>query len=208
MNIALNRTCNHATCPRPAKARGLCRTHYQRAWRARTHEQLPWLRSVPSTGTVRRLQALVALGHLEGDLALRLGMTQANLTGLVNGHHDQVTPARRDAVDALFREMWTIQPIGWVHDRNRRLAVRNGWVGPLAWDEIDTDPEPAIVDTEEEQTKGERVLEDVEWLLDAGESPLLILTSLHRTAASIAKLADRYGRRDIARPFDALAESA
>jgi hypothetical protein len=205
MNISLGLTCNHRGCTSEAKARGLCHTHYQREWRSGRHQELPCLRSVQATGTVRRLQALIFVGHLETTLAEQLGMTQANLTTLVHGHHDRVSPARRDEVESLFRDLWDVAPEGWVHDRNRRLAARNGWLGPLAWDDIDTDPEPAVVDSPE-QPIGLRILEDVEWLLEGGETVEQIETALGKNAATISKLAYRHGRDDLANRFGAYAK--
>lgn len=159
---------------------------------------------VDATGTTRRLQALVAMGHTQSELAAALGREVGNLSPIVIGHRHTVTEGTRDAVRVLFDALWDQHPEGWIHDRARRLAARRGWRSPLAWDDIDTDPTPAA--TEMTQSKGEQVIEDLEWLLDGGESVDQIAVTLGRSFEAIAKLAQRHGRDDLARPFNAAAK--
>lgn len=155
---------------------------------------------LPSQGTVRRLRALVAIGWTQTELSERMGMQVTNFTRLILGYRPRVTAATAEAADDLFRTLWSEPRTGGWADRARRIAVSRSWVGPLGWDDIDADPEPAVVDVSE-QTKGERVLEDVEWLLEAGEPVEQILAALGRTAGAISKLAERHGRLDLARSF-------
>jgi transcriptional regulator with XRE-family HTH domain len=155
---------------------------------------------VPSLGTVRRLRALVAIGWTQTEIAERMSMQVTNFTRLILGYRPRVTAATAEAADELFRALWSEPRTGGWNDRARQIAASRSWVGPLGWDDIDNDPEPASIDVSE-QTKGERVLEDVEWLLEAGEPVAQITASLGRTAGAISKLAERHGRLDLARPF-------
>lgn len=155
---------------------------------------------VPSLGTVRRLRALVAIGWTQTEIADRMHMKVTNFTKLVLGYRPRVTAATAGAADELFRALWSEPRTGGWSDRARQIAVSRSWVGPLGWDDIDTDPEPAVVEVSE-QTKGERFLEDVEWLLESGEPVAQITATLGRTAGAISKLAERHGRLDLARPF-------
>lgn len=108
---------------------------------------------VPSTGTVRRLQALVAVGWSISRLARRLDMLPTNLHTLVEDR-DQVRRDTADRVAAMYDEIWDQQP---PHDRGHdraafhraiRHATARGWVPPAAWDDdaID-DPDATPADT-------------------------------------------------------------
>lgn len=97
---------------------------------------------VDSTGTVRRLQALVAAGWPQEDLAERLGMAASNFGNLVRGARDQCTASRAKDVAALFAEL---QLLSGPSDRARQRAQKRGWALPLEWDEDtidDPDAEP------------------------------------------------------------------
>lgn len=154
---------------------------------------------VPGLGSTRRLQALVAIGHTQLELAAALGRDVGNLSGLVLGHQQRITTSTRAAVTALFDTMWDQYHTGAGADRARRVAERRGWLPPMAWDDIDTDSTPPDLATS--QSRGERILEDVEWLLEAGESLPVILSTVDSTADAVSKLAYRYERPDLARHF-------
>lgn len=151
-------------------------------------------------GTVRRLQALAAIGWTQTELADRMGMLVTNFSPLILGYRPRVTASTADAAAELFRTMWDKPRSGGWSNRARVIAASRSWVGPLGWDDIDKDPEPVVAEASE-QTKGERVLEDVEWLLEAGEPVEQVMTTLGKTAGAISKLAERHGRPDLARRF-------
>jgi transcriptional regulator with XRE-family HTH domain len=170
----------------------------------------PEARRIDPTGTRRRLQALVAMGWTFWELSARMG--HARTWALNVTRSGTVTRKTRDTVAALYEELWHAEPPQSTtverssYRRSRTLAKRHGWPGPLGWDDIDTDPEP-----EEEgptQTPGESLLEDVAWLLDSGESPLVVAHRLGRKPGSIAKLAARNGDADLATLFYAADNSA
>lgn len=95
---------------------------------------------VDPTGTARRLQALIAIGYTQRDLASRIGVLEANMPTLVGGDR-QVTAGIARRVAAIFNEL-QLAPGRSVRARN--TAQRRGWVSPLAWDE-DTIDDPHAV---------------------------------------------------------------
>jgi transcriptional regulator with XRE-family HTH domain len=92
-----------------------------------------------ATGTRRRLQALVANGHSQAQLAARLGKNPNNFGFLLR--RTQVTTQTRDAVRQVYDQLWNQPPAE--HDprsrqaaaRARNYATARGWVPPLAWDD-------------------------------------------------------------------------
>lgn len=95
---------------------------------------------IDRTGSVRRLQALIAIGHRQTDLARMLGMSGSNISSLINGLYDPNRPRTR-------LQASTAQRIADLYDRlhltpgdnwaSRGRAKRHGWAPPLAWDNID-----------------------------------------------------------------------
>jgi transcriptional regulator with XRE-family HTH domain len=86
---------------------------------------------VPSTTTARRLQALVANGWSQSQLAARLGMERSNFGPLVHGTRD-TTAGRAKAVHALYAELVDIAPPpSGSSTRARRYAAQHGWAPPL-----------------------------------------------------------------------------
>lgn len=90
---------------------------------------------VPRTGTVRRIQALMAIGYSHSDLASR-GVDSRNL---LNQQGRWVTRTTHDHVAARYREL-SRRP--GPTPRAAREAAKRGYLGPAAWDNIDRDPEP------------------------------------------------------------------
>jgi DNA-binding CsgD family transcriptional regulator len=102
---------------------------WQRAYEIRRYvNRGPLL--IDSTGTIRRIQALVALGWPMAVLGERRGVTGRNLHRLLSQ-----TRVHRDTaanIAALYDELsMTIGP----SRRSRYLARNNGWPVPLAWDD-------------------------------------------------------------------------
>lgn len=101
---------------------------------------------VEPTGTHRRLTALVALGWPIGDLAARLGRRPDSLTRTLTAQHVTLTTARQ--VATIYRDLACNPPPNTpAATAARRQAHVNGWVSPLAWDDIDTDPAPSAQPT-------------------------------------------------------------
>ncbi|WP_369274473.1 helix-turn-helix domain-containing protein [Streptomyces sp. R11] len=98
---------------------------------------------VDATGTRRRLQALVAMGWTLNALGPQLGFHPRRLTDLI--HNDRVLASTARRIADAYRTVQTRDPRDHgVPQRSinlsRNLAAREGWHGPLAWDDID-DPD-------------------------------------------------------------------
>lgn len=94
---------------------------------------------VDSTGTVRRLRALVAIGWPMGWLADELAMKRTNFSVMMRG--TQVRASTAAAVRELYRRLWDKRP---PEDSPRRaaeirkaraLAAARSWRLPMAWDD-------------------------------------------------------------------------
>lgn len=107
---------------------------------------------VSSSGAIRRLQALVARGWSIAKLARELGMQQTNLCQLMR--RQSVAMRTHRIIAELFDDIWdSTPPLETRHDRAAytsalKFAAARRWLPPLAWDDIDTDPEPPALDDE------------------------------------------------------------
>lgn len=99
---------------------------------------------IDSTGTIRRLQAMSAIGYTQSDLCRRLGITPSNSTCLFRGHRSKVLASTALRVAALYDELsMTSGPSQAARGRAQRL----GWSPPLAWDDEDINDPDATPDT-------------------------------------------------------------
>ncbi|MFJ8923910.1 hypothetical protein ACIREK_31085 [Streptomyces sp. NPDC102415] len=104
---------------------------------------------VDGTGTRRRLQALVAKGWPQVELARRLGMDQANFPRTLTGNLVHVRTVR--ATNALYDELWLADPTAHgvpAHQAEaaRRRAAKKGWAPVGAWDDDQIDDPAAFPD--------------------------------------------------------------
>jgi hypothetical protein len=123
---------------RPETAQRVLRVRVDQANRApRSH--------VGATGTRRRLQALIAAGWPHDELATRLGRSPAGLGRSMLS--DSVTAQTAQDVSALYEQLWNLRLPQSTDDQRaaadaaRAFAAERGWLPPLAWDDIDTDPD-------------------------------------------------------------------
>lgn len=101
---------------------------------------------VNGRGTRRRLQALAAIGWNHHEIARRLGYPRWKVNKALEGAYVDIRV--HDDIAALYDELWDQQPP--THTRAQRVgrsyaltvARRHGWLPPLAWEDIDTDPAP------------------------------------------------------------------
>lgn len=107
---------------------------------------------VEATGTLRRVQALVALGHTLTSIAEAIGWTVQNFSFLI---HEAAVPytrrveARTAAAVSKLYDRWSMtRPEGPAADRARARAARDGWAPPLAWDDDDLDDVLAVPNLE------------------------------------------------------------
>jgi DNA-binding NarL/FixJ family response regulator len=80
------------------------------------------------------------------ELAARLGRSSAGLRRSMLS--DSVTAQTAQDVSALYEQLWNLRPPQSTDDQRtaanaaRTFAAERGWLPPLAWDDIDTDPDP------------------------------------------------------------------
>ncbi|MFF7534905.1 hypothetical protein ACFZB2_38335 [Streptomyces bobili] len=98
---------------------------------------------VDATGTRRRLQALMVLGHCLPDIARRIGAGVSSLQQTADGRWDMVRASTAGKVQRVYRRL-SITPVPPTRfaEQARNHAMANGWHGPMAWDDID---DPACV---------------------------------------------------------------
>lgn len=99
---------------------------------------------VSALGTTRRLRALMAIGWDQRTLATHLGWGNTRVSNLVRGLNSEVTWSTAERVRVVYDRLHMTPMDGTFAARLvRTLARRQGWAAPLAWDDIDHDPEPA-----------------------------------------------------------------
>ncbi|MGI5274700.1 hypothetical protein ACQEUU_37085 [Nonomuraea sp. CA-218870] len=109
-----------------------------------TTDDLPDRRRVDSTGTRRRLQALIYAGWSVQHVAECAGLGRATVFEVLRRPKVQASTARaiRGAFEQLARQL---PPEATRYERvtaarSRRNAIERGWVPAMAWDDID-DPD-------------------------------------------------------------------
>ncbi len=109
-----------------------------RVYRKRRREGRAQPEMVDSTGTARRVRALVALGYTWTDLSRHLGVDPSTIRWLGARPRPTVRLRTAAAVTALYDELSTT-PGGKAYAYT--IARKNGWPPPLAWDD-DTIDDP------------------------------------------------------------------
>lgn len=130
-------------------------------------------RVIDSTGTLRRLQALVTIGWSISRLGERLGVSPTNMVAAMK--RPMITAGRARAVVALYEELWdkpqhgTDQHSRISANRARRYAAERGWVPPMAWDDDTIDNPSTVPDRGEPvQSTIEARIEDAEHMINTG----------------------------------------
>jgi DNA-directed RNA polymerase specialized sigma24 family protein len=124
---------------------------------------------IDATGTVRRVRALVAMGHSQQTLSDEVGCAFTYISSLAHGRRPTVTVALARAVREAYDKL--AMSVG-ASVRARRKAERLGWHGPLAWDDDTIDDPRAVPVTDAVEpvaSDGENLA--ARWLM--GESVIL-----------------------------------
>lgn len=163
-------------------------------------------RYIDSTGTKRRVQALVAIGWSRARIGERIGISPTNMSAFLQA--DQCTVTKAKVVRALYNELWnkpqqgTDQRSRISANRARNYARSQGWVPPLAWDDgtIDDPAAKPAVFAETPLVHGEERISDIEFLIHTGAGQSEILSRLgFKNLAALERLCHRYGRGDVVR---------
>ena len=105
---------------------------------------------IPAIGVTRRLQALVRVGWSPASIGRVIGMERTNVSRMLTA--TRVTVRTHETIAEAYEELWNAAPPdGDVWERrtaaaSRRRAAAAGWIAPLGWDDIDTDPAPPVID--------------------------------------------------------------
>lgn len=104
---------------------------------------------IDATGSVRRLQALVANGWPQRRLAHRLGMEPANFGAVMR--QDQITAAKARQIAALYMRLENADPRAQgvdnqAYSRAVNQGLRNRWARSPHWDENALDDPAAFPD--------------------------------------------------------------
>jgi hypothetical protein len=122
---------------------------------------------VPTTGALRRIQALACIGWPVTRTADEAGASRGYVFNILRGQVTDIDRALDDRITAFYRAKST-QPGPSVFTRNN--AARRGWAGPLAWDGNINDPtaQPDIADVPDPELKRDELAalrRDEIWLL-------------------------------------------
>jgi DNA-binding Xre family transcriptional regulator len=151
--------------------------------------------NVPAIGAARRLQALYARGHFIYTIAEEAGISRDTVHGLATGRWQSIDHSRFEGICRAYDKLSMTTGKSW---KARRIAERNGWAPPLAWDDetIDDPAATPVTDAEEPAacTSSDAV---ARWLM--GESVILDAAGRREAVAYLmewsADSADLIGER-------------
>lgn len=98
--------------------------------------------------SLRRVQALARIGWSVTAIAAEMGLTRGALSQRV--HAPSTTVASHRQLAEVYERLWNSRPAditatdAAMVTRTKRYAAAAGWVPPLGWDDIDTDPAPPV----------------------------------------------------------------
>ncbi len=125
---------------------------------------LPDTARIPATGSRRRLQALAVLGWSIPRLASHTSLSQRTLRTALTGK--SLSAATALQIAALYEQLRGRRPPARDDDEGEaaiaeaRRAREAGWRPPLAWDDIDTDPDDPATEPGPART-GATVLDEI-----------------------------------------------
>lgn len=111
----------------------------RRARQAAVYRKVRYLsgpKCVDSTGTVRRMRALGAIGWDHARLGEMLGLSKSRMSQLASGRCPLV---RRETVAAVCDLYDALSMTPGPSQKAREMAAAQGWVPPLAWDDDEID---------------------------------------------------------------------
>lgn len=146
---ALYPECGKAAGPRRHRrektrtCRGCRAVQRQEMARYRVQRIVVGPRLVSTLGLRRRVRALATRGWGQAEIAERIGMARTSFSKIVN--QDEVRREVHDKVKALYFELWFRDGPNYLARCN---AERQGWPGPVDWDDPDNPDEIPICEIE------------------------------------------------------------
>jgi len=157
---------------------------------------------VDSTGTVRRLQALVAVGWPQSRIADQVGMGAGNFQTLLKSPTVRVRTAKK--VSDLYDSLWDKTPVATSSfesaaiTRARNAAAARGWLPPMAWDDDAIDDPAVNPDLGGNESARAALGENVEFLSKSGAARDEIAERLgYSSWETIERQLHRIGRSDL-----------
>lgn len=98
---------------------------------------------VPALGSIRRVRALLAIGHPVLAIQSAAGISHNPMAKLVSGNVANIWQATADAIEAAYGALSNSTGNS---PRSIRKAAREGWAPPAAWDGIDMSDPKAFPD--------------------------------------------------------------
>lgn len=99
---------------------------------------VPVMFMTDAIGTIRRVQALAAIGYSPRRVGMMAGLGQPMMSQLMAGKHKRVNVRTAQAVADVFERLaMTPAPPSRETTYALKRARENGWPPPLAWDDID-----------------------------------------------------------------------
>lgn len=94
--------------------------------------------TVNSIGTIRRIQALAALGWTVRETCRDAGLSERFYAELIDKDRATIARASADAITTLYEQRSMRRPSLNAHRRRTRtIAARKSWAPPLAWNDIE-----------------------------------------------------------------------
>jgi hypothetical protein len=155
-------------------------------------------------GIQRRLWALAAAGWGQHVIAAECGVCLKTINKL--RLHSSPKFIRHDVAEAIavgYERLSALPaPTGRGPSNVRTRAVRNGWLPPLAWDNIDDADEQPDLGTPAKRGPGRpdvttAMIENAEWLADFDETLTTVLTRLDVNREQFYQACRRAGRTDL-----------
>lgn len=114
---------------------------YRRKRRARLYLARTDTLSVPAIGSMRRLQALVALGHRMEDIDDQVGIARGGTSLFLRTRtpEQMIHAGTAERIAKAYARMCMTVPDYPLSVRARAYAVRRRWSVPLAWDDSTID---------------------------------------------------------------------
>lgn len=163
----------------------------QTVLKIRLDDILPGPLTVPALGTVRRLRALMAIGHSPEAIAEAAGCSVNCFTDIVYGHSaDSVRPRTARLVAEAYEHL-SARP--GAHSLSRRRAAERNWAPPLAWDDIDDPNERPVTMKASVGDRSRAVIEDTAELAAQGETRERIAARIGITWDAITRTHNRAG---------------